>query len=185
MGRIIAMAGKGGTGKTTITALIVRLIKEKKLGSVLAIDADPNSNLGELLGAKSGESIGKILDLICSDPDKIPTGMTKERFIQHQVQSAITDWLTHKRYLWWRNNSGGSIYMHKGKSRFVRFGKKGSPDVFVLIQGHLFGIEVKSDKGFQSQVQKEFEVEFTRAGGRYILAFKLEDVITGIEVLHG
>jgi len=91
MGRIIAMAGKGGTGKTTISALIVRCIKEKKLGSVLAIDADPNSNLGEVLGVKSGENIGKILDAICSDPDKIPTGMTKERFIQHQVQSAIQE----------------------------------------------------------------------------------------------
>jgi len=91
MGRIIAMAGKGGTGKTTLSALIIRCIKEKKLGSVLAIDADPNSNLGELLGVKSGENIGKILDLICSDPDKVPTGMTKERFIQHQVQSAIQE----------------------------------------------------------------------------------------------
>jgi len=53
MARIIALAGKGGTGKTTPGALIVRLFKEKKLGSVLAIDADPNSNLGELLGAQS------------------------------------------------------------------------------------------------------------------------------------
>lgn len=85
------MAGKGGTGKTTLSALIIRLIKEKKLGSVLAIDADPNSNLGELLGVKSGENIGRILDAICSDPDKVPTGMAKERFIQHQVQSAIQE----------------------------------------------------------------------------------------------
>jgi len=91
MGKIIALAGKGGTGKTTLSALIVRLIKEKKLGSVLAIDADPNSNLGEALGVKSEENIGKILDLICADPDKVPTGMTKERFIQYQVQSAIQE----------------------------------------------------------------------------------------------
>ena len=52
MGKIIAMAGKGGTGKTTTAALIVRLIKEKKLGSVLVIDADPNSNLGEKFSGK-------------------------------------------------------------------------------------------------------------------------------------
>lgn len=91
MAKIIAMAGKGGTGKTTLSALIIRLIREKKLGSVLAIDADPNSNLGELLGVKSGENIGKILDSICGEPDKVPTGMTKERFIQHQVQSAIQE----------------------------------------------------------------------------------------------
>ena len=41
MGYTIAIAGKGGTGKTTIAALMVRLIKEKKLGSILAVDADP------------------------------------------------------------------------------------------------------------------------------------------------
>jgi CO dehydrogenase maturation factor len=91
MGYVIAMAGKGGTGKTTIAALIVRLIKEKKLGSVLAIDADPNSNLGETLGVEPGDNIGKILDDLSIDPDKLPSGMTKERFIQLEVQSAIQE----------------------------------------------------------------------------------------------
>lgn len=91
MAKVIAMAGKGGTGKTTIAALLVRLIIEKKLGSVLAIDADPNSNLGEVLGVRPGENIGKILDNIASHPDKIPAQMTKDRFIQHQVQSAIQE----------------------------------------------------------------------------------------------
>ncbi|MFA6358210.1 MAG: AAA family ATPase [Candidatus Omnitrophota bacterium] len=91
MGKIIALAGKGGTGKTTISALIVRYIKENKLGSVLAIDADPNSNLGESLGVKSQLNIGEILDGIAAHPDRIPTGMTKERFIQHQVQTAIQE----------------------------------------------------------------------------------------------
>lgn len=89
MGYIIAMAGKGGTGKTTIAALIIRLIKEKKLGSVLAIDADPNSNLAEAFGIKATDNIGKILDDICTHPEKVPAGMSKDRFIQHQVQSAI------------------------------------------------------------------------------------------------
>lgn len=91
MGYIIAMAGKGGTGKTTIAALIIRSIREKKLGSLLAIDADPNSNLGEILGVASGESVGKILDDICANPDKIPAGMPKDRFIEYQVQSAVAE----------------------------------------------------------------------------------------------
>ncbi|MDD5120350.1 MAG: AAA family ATPase [Candidatus Omnitrophica bacterium] len=91
MGRVIAMAGKGGTGKTTIAALIIRFIKDKKLGSVLAIDADPNSNLAESLGVKSQSSIGEILDAIALYPDKIPAGMTKERFIQLQVQTAVQE----------------------------------------------------------------------------------------------
>jgi len=91
MGYIIAMAGKGGTGKTTIAALIIRCIKENKLGSILAIDADPNSNLAETLGIKSTENVGKILDDLCANPDKIPAGMPKERFIQYQVQSAVSE----------------------------------------------------------------------------------------------
>ncbi len=91
MGYIIALAGKGGTGKTTIAALIIRSIKEKKLGSVLAIDADPNSNLGEVLGIKEGDSVGGILDYISANPDKVPSGMTKERFIQYQLQSAVRE----------------------------------------------------------------------------------------------
>jgi len=91
MGYIIALAGKGGTGKTTLAALIVRQLKEKKIGSVLAIDADPNSNLGEALGVNTGDSIGTILDNISINPDKVPAGMTKERFIQLQMQEAIQE----------------------------------------------------------------------------------------------
>ena len=91
MGYVIALAGKGGTGKTTIAALIVRCLKEKKMGSVLAIDADPNSNLGEILGVPAKNSVGAILDKIAVDPNNVPAGMTKERYIQHQVQAAIQE----------------------------------------------------------------------------------------------
>lgn len=93
MGYVIAVAGKGGTGKTTIAGLIIRNIKENKIGSVLAIDADPNSNLGEVLGIKIKEedSVGGILDYISANPDKVPSGMPKERFIQYRLQSAIQE----------------------------------------------------------------------------------------------
>ena len=91
MGYVIAMAGKGGTGKTTIAALIVRIIKEKKLGSILAIDADPNSNFAEALGIESKETIGQILDNISAHPEKVPTGMSKDRFIEYQVQTLVQE----------------------------------------------------------------------------------------------
>jgi CO dehydrogenase maturation factor len=91
MSYTIAIAGKGGTGKTTIAALLVRLIAEKKLGSVLAVDADPNSNLGEALGVKPRETIGSILDRIAAHPDKIPSGTPKERFIEYEVQAAVEE----------------------------------------------------------------------------------------------
>jgi CO dehydrogenase maturation factor len=91
MSYTIAIAGKGGTGKTTIAALIIRLLKEKKLGSVLGVDADPNSNLGEALGFKPDETIGRVLDEISAHPEKIPAGMTKDRFIEYQVQTIIQE----------------------------------------------------------------------------------------------
>lgn len=91
MGYVIAMAGKGGTGKTTLAALIVRVIKEKKLGSILAVDADPNNNLSEALGVGLKETIGQILDDIALHPQKVPTGMSKDRFVEYEVQTAIAE----------------------------------------------------------------------------------------------
>lgn len=91
MGYTIAIAGKGGTGKTTIAAFIVRLLKEEKAGSILAVDADPNNNLAEALGTEVKETVGSILDEVCLHPEKIPNGMSKDRFIEYEVQTSITE----------------------------------------------------------------------------------------------
>lgn len=85
------MAGKGGVGKTTVAAIIIKLIKEKKTGSILAVDADPNSNLGEAIGIKPGETIGEILDNLVKRPQEIPAGMPKDRFIEYNIQTAIAE----------------------------------------------------------------------------------------------
>jgi len=91
MSNIIAIAGKGGTGKTTFAALIVRILKEENEGSILAIDADPNSNLGELLGIKDISTIVEIIDDISKNPDQIPQGVTKDRFINLKVQESLNE----------------------------------------------------------------------------------------------
>lgn len=91
MAHIIAFAGKGGTGKTTMAGLLVRLLVERKAGSVLAVDADPNANLGEVLGLPDGRSIGSILDEVAANADKIPGGMSKDRYIEYQVQTAVVE----------------------------------------------------------------------------------------------
>jgi CO dehydrogenase maturation factor len=85
------MAGKGGTGETTIASLIIRVIKEKKLGSILAIDADPNSNLGEVLGLEVKENLGCILDEIGANPEIVPVNMGKDAYIEYRVQSAVIE----------------------------------------------------------------------------------------------
>jgi len=88
---IIAIAGKGGTGKTTFASLLIRSLKEKKAGSILAIDADPNANLGEMLGVKSTSTIVGIVDGISKNPGQIPAGMTKERYIDLKIQESLEE----------------------------------------------------------------------------------------------
>jgi CO dehydrogenase maturation factor len=91
MAFIIALAGKGGTGKTTMAGLLVRSLVERNAGSVLAVDADPNSNLGEVLGVAGEQTIGQILDEVSANPDKIPGGMTKDRYIEYKVQTTVIE----------------------------------------------------------------------------------------------
>ena len=55
----IAIAGKGGIGKTTLSALLVRAMREADVRPILAVDADPNSNLAENLGVESGQTLGR------------------------------------------------------------------------------------------------------------------------------
>ena len=91
MSYVIAVAGKGGTGKTTLSALMVRALKESGKGSVLAIDADPNSNLGEALGLEGASTIVEIIDSISKNPDLIPPGVTKDRYINMKIQESLDE----------------------------------------------------------------------------------------------
>ena len=60
MAKTIAVAGKGGTGKTTITTLLIKYLVENRSGAVLAIDADPSTNLNLTLGVPLYETVGDI-----------------------------------------------------------------------------------------------------------------------------
>jgi len=91
MSYILAVTGKGGTGKSSIASLLVRHIAEKKSGSVLAIDADPNSCLADNLGIKNPETIVGICEEISKNLAKIPAGVTKDRFIEMRVQEAVNE----------------------------------------------------------------------------------------------
>jgi hypothetical protein len=92
------------------------------------------------------------------------------------VQRQILDWLKLRRVFHWRNNTGAV----KLPGRFLRFGWPGSPDIFALSRGTCYGIEVKALKGKQSLLQHDFQLDFTEAGGIYLLCRSLEDVIGGM-----
>jgi CO dehydrogenase maturation factor len=87
----IAVAGKGGTGKTSVTSLVIRYLLKNNLGTVLAVDADPNSNLAENLGLEVRQTVGRILNEFQGEKLKIPAGTTKEAYLEYQLNVAITE----------------------------------------------------------------------------------------------
>jgi CO dehydrogenase maturation factor len=84
----IAVSGKGGTGKTTLAGMIIRFLLDKGRGPILAVDADSNSNLNEVLGVKIRATIGEAREMMRKD---VPVGMTKDIWFEYQVQTALTE----------------------------------------------------------------------------------------------
>jgi len=95
MAYTIAVAGKGGTGKTTFCGLLIDYLCKKKQGPVLAVDADANSNLNEVLGVDVELSLGEIREEIAraeiSDVNPIPAGMTKADYMDFKFGAALVE----------------------------------------------------------------------------------------------
>lgn len=95
MGKMIAFAGKGGVGKTTICGLLIQYLCETGKKPILAVDADANSNLNEVLGVTIGETMGEIRETIersaVSAESPIPAGMTKADYLQMRISDALTE----------------------------------------------------------------------------------------------
>jgi len=95
---------------------------------------------------------------------------------EKEIQKSILDWLSWKKIFHYRNNTG-AFSQGEGKSkRYVRFGRKGSPDIICVIKGRYVGIECKAPRGKQTEDQIGFQSELELAGGKYILARSIEDV---------
>ena len=87
----IAVAGKGGSGKTSIASLVIRYLKKNGSGPILAVDADPNANLGESLGLNVRKTVGSMLDEFQKDKINIPPGMTKETYLEYKLNEIIVE----------------------------------------------------------------------------------------------
>jgi CO dehydrogenase maturation factor len=87
----IAVAGKGGSGKTTIASLVIRYLLKSGRGPILAVDADPNANLADSLGLTVKETIGSIIAAFNDEKLKIPPGMTKEAYLEYRLNQAIVE----------------------------------------------------------------------------------------------
>jgi len=89
----IAVAGKGGTGKTTFTAMLIKYIRLHDLGNILAIDGDPSANLNLVLGMELGETVGRIRE---DARTQVSTGrfdpsLPKTDFFEYQVNASLVE----------------------------------------------------------------------------------------------
>ena len=84
---IIALAGKGGVGKSSISSQLI--LQLSKRGLVLAVDADPNTNLPDKLGLRPEGTIGEIRNRVVKNPDIIPKGISKHEYIATEIRKAM------------------------------------------------------------------------------------------------
>ena len=95
MGHVIAVAGKGGVGKTTLCGLLIQYLCESGKKPVLAVDADANSNLNEVLGVKTEITLGELREEIewagVDSRYQIPAGITKQDYLEMRLADAITE----------------------------------------------------------------------------------------------
>ncbi len=89
----IAVAGKGGVGKTTTCGMLIDYLCKKGDGPVLVVDADANSNLNEVLGVEADISLGQIREEMAQAELKgtVPAGMTKADYAQFKFNSALIE----------------------------------------------------------------------------------------------
>lgn len=98
----LAVAGKGGVGKTTIAALMIKFLIQRRQGNILAIDADPSSNLHFTLGLELEWTIGEIREDMLEQVKAslggggaamgtLPGGQTKREYLDYHVRAALAE----------------------------------------------------------------------------------------------
>lgn len=123
--KVIAVAGKGGTGKTTVSGILIRYLASggKK---VLAVDADANSNLNEVLGVELPLTLGDIRETMTGreqSGEPIPGGMTKQEYMEFMMADALTEEMDYDLLVMGRSQGSGCYCYVNGvlKSQIDRY----------------------------------------------------------------
>jgi len=85
----IALAGKGGTGKTTVSGMLIRYLVKSGKTPILAVDADCNANLNEVLGLEVADTLGNAREEM--KKGVVPSGMTKDIFMSMKLEQAVVE----------------------------------------------------------------------------------------------
>jgi len=93
MTKTIAVAGKGGTGKTTFTAMVIKYLSERSTGCILAIDGDPSANLNLVLGMELEETIGHIREETMLDVQsgRYDPSMSKHDYFEYRINRSLVE----------------------------------------------------------------------------------------------
>ena len=87
----IAVTGKGGVGKTTVAAMMIKYLTENTDGPILALDADPDANLAALLGITVESTIGDLREETLRQIRDFPPGMSKQNYIEAGLHQIIAE----------------------------------------------------------------------------------------------
>jgi CO dehydrogenase maturation factor len=85
----VALAGKGGTGKTTMAGMLIKYLMKKNKTPILAVDADCNANLNEVLGVEIADTLGNAREDM--KKGEVPSGMTKDIFMEMKLEEALVE----------------------------------------------------------------------------------------------
>lgn len=88
--KVIAITGKGGTGKTAVAGMLIKQLSQGKK-TLLAIDADPDSNLPDVLGVQVDKTIGDMREFMLQERDKLPPDTSKERLLESKVYEVLAE----------------------------------------------------------------------------------------------
>ncbi len=90
MSYVVALAGKGGTGKTTIAGLVVRSLRRSGRVPILAVDADPNTSLDVALGLRPARTISDVIDA-SHGMREVPANMPKSTYLEYQLEDCLAE----------------------------------------------------------------------------------------------
>ena len=91
MAKVIAVTGKGGVGKTLVAALMVKHLRQRSPGPILAVDADPDANLATLLGVRIERTLADVREGTLDEIRKLPAGMNKAAYIEAGLHETLVE----------------------------------------------------------------------------------------------